>query len=98
MKNLLNAACAVALVATTLGATLLPASAAPYSGTGNAHLIQVQQHQDGNHRGFERRGNDGYYNGHIGSRQKHPGYREQNGFWFPPEAFGAGVIGGIIGG
>jgi hypothetical protein len=102
MRTILNAACAIALVATTFGATLLPANAAPvqalYFGGGTAQLIQVQQRHDGNHGGFERRGNDGYYNGHRGSRERHPGYREQNGFWFPPEAFATGVIGAIIGG
>ena len=48
---------------------------------------------------FERRGNYGYYRGHRGYREYRRGYREYNGFWFPPAAFGAGVIGGaIIGG
>lgn len=35
------------------------------------------------------------YRGHRGSRDRRPGYRQHNGFWFPMAAFAAGaVIGG----
>jgi hypothetical protein len=47
-------------------------------------------------RGFERRGNLGYYNGHRGYSQYRRGYRQHNGFWFPSSAFVAGMIGGAI--
>lgn len=33
-----------------------------------------------------------YYNGHRGHRNRRPGYRYHNGFWFPPAAFIAGAI------
>lgn len=46
---------------------------------------------------FERRGNQAYYNGHRGYRDRRPGYRQHNGWWFPPAAFIAGaIIGGGI--
>nr|WP_246788318.1 BA14K family protein [Agrobacterium sp. AGB01] len=37
----------------------------------------------------------GWYNGHRGYRDRRPGYRQHNGYWFPLAAFAAGaVIGG----
>jgi hypothetical protein len=46
---------------------------------------------------FERRGNNAYYNNHRGYRERRPGYRQHNGFWFPPAAFIAGaIIGGAL--
>lgn len=46
---------------------------------------------------FERRGNYAYYNNHRGYRERRPGYRRHNGFWFPPAAFIAGaIIGGAL--
>lgn len=46
---------------------------------------------------FERRGDFGYYNGHRGHREYRRGYRQYNGWWFPPAAFVAGaIIGGAI--
>lgn len=47
------------------------------------------------HGRFERRGNHHYYNNHRGYRERRPGYRQYNGFWFPPAAF---IAGAIIGG
>jgi hypothetical protein len=32
------------------------------------------------------------YRGHRGSRERRPGYRQHNGFWFPMAAFTAGAI------
>ncbi|WP_108398691.1 BA14K family protein [Devosia submarina] len=50
-----------------------------------------------NRRGFERRGGYSYYNGHRGSRDRRAGWRQHNGYWFPPAAFIAGaIIGGAI--
>lgn len=37
--------------------------------------------------GFERRGNNHYYNGYRGYRDHRAGYRQYNGFWFPQSAF-----------
>jgi hypothetical protein len=34
----------------------------------------------------------GYYNGHRGYRDRRPGYRQHNGYWFPLAAFAAGAI------
>lgn len=46
---------------------------------------------------FERRGNQAYWRGHRGYRHQRPGYRQYNGWWFPPAAFIAGaIIGGAM--
>jgi hypothetical protein len=45
--------------------------------------------------GWERRGDARYYRGHRGYRHHRPGYRQYNGWWFPPAAF---IAGAIIGG
>jgi hypothetical protein len=48
--------------------------------------------------GFQNHGNYATYNNHRGYRDRHPGYRFYNGFWFPPSAFIAGaIVGGILG-
>lgn len=48
-------------------------------------------------RGWERRGDNYYYRGHRGYRHHRPGYRQYNGWWFPPAAFIAGaIVGGAI--
>jgi hypothetical protein len=49
-------------------------------------------------RGFYMQGHYGYYNGYRGDRHRHHGWREYNGYWFPPSAFIGAAIGGIIGG
>jgi hypothetical protein len=46
-------------------------------------------------RDFQRRGNNYYYRGHRGSRERRPGYRQYQGWWFPSAAF---IAGAIIGG
>lgn len=47
--------------------------------------------------GWERRGSNYYLRGHRGYRHHRPGYRQYNGWWFPPAAFIAGaIIGGAI--
>lgn len=44
-----------------------------------------------------RRGDNYYYRGHRGYRHHRPGYRQYNGWWFPPAAFIAGaIIGGAM--
>lgn len=49
-------------------------------------------------RRFERRGNYYYYNGHRGSNNFRNGWRQYNGYWFPPAAFIAGaIVGNAIG-
>ena len=47
--------------------------------------------------GWERRGDSYYLRGHRGYRHHRPGYRQYNGWWFPPAAFIAGaIVGGAI--
>lgn len=43
-------------------------------------------------RNFQRRGDRYYYNGYRGYRDRRPGYRSHNGFWFPAAAFLAGAL------
>jgi len=46
---------------------------------------------------FERRGDAVYWRGHRGFRERRPGYREYNGWWFPAAAFALGaIIGGTV--
>lgn len=48
-------------------------------------------------RDWVRRGDSYYLRGHRGYRYHRPGYREYNGWWFPPAAFIAGaIIGGAL--
>jgi hypothetical protein len=93
--------CSAALVATTF--VSMPVSAASLQTlelkSNTAQVITVQHRDYGrdDHRGFERRGKDGYYNGQRGYSERRPGYRQYNGFWFPPAAFAIGaIIGGAI--
>jgi len=105
MKKTASILAAAAVVLTTFGATAIPANAAPYqtlqmTGASNAELVNAQYRgRDNDRRGdrnrFERRGNDYYFNGYRGNRDRRPGYREYNGYWFPPAAF---IFGAIIGG
>ncbi len=78
MKRLLPLMCAAALALTATGATLAPAYAQSFG-----FQINSGNSDNDQRRGFERRGNDGYYNGQRGSRTERPGYRYSNGFWFP---------------
>ena len=48
--------------------------------------------QDRREARFERRNGRAYYNGKRGYRERRPGYREHNGYWFPAGAFIAGAI------
>lgn len=46
---------------------------------------------------LERRGDRYYYRGHRGYRDARPGYRQYQGWWFPPAAFIAGaIVGGAV--
>jgi hypothetical protein len=90
-----------ALIAASLA---VPASAATMTATTqaggqDAHVIFVRdhhrRHHHRRHHGFEMRHGHPYYHGHRGYRHHRRGYREYNGFWFPPAAF---VLGAIIGG
>ena len=74
-----------------------PAIAMPMTAPAWQHLDTVEVQRSGPRRGFERRGGRGYYNNHRGYRERRPGYRQHQGWWFPPAAFIAGaIIGGAI--
>ncbi|MFD1696695.1 BA14K family protein [Roseibium aestuarii] len=45
--------------------------------------------------GFYQRGGHYWYNGHRGSRHRHPGWREYRGHYFPPAAFGLNLGNGV---
>lgn len=62
---------------------------------GNFHR---RGNDDDHHSSFQRRGNNYYLNGHRGYSQRRSGYREYNGYYFPPSAFIGAIIGGIVGG
>ena len=87
-------AVAVAVATTFAGvvpvqAVQMPAPPAGISAAGD--ITNVQYRRD------FRRDRYGWYRGHRGYRDRRPGYRYYNGFWFPLAAFGAGaIIGGAI--
>jgi hypothetical protein len=104
MKMLVSTISASALIAVTMAATAVPASAAGigYS-NGNAQVQFVaRKHHNDDHKKyhFEKRGKWAYLNGHRGDRHRHAGWREYNGYWFPPAAFiiGSFITGAIING
>jgi hypothetical protein len=91
MPKLMTTIAAAAALAVSL--TALPASAASINFGG----AQVQDAQfsfgfsTGNtDRGFSRRGDYYYYNGHRGYRDRRDGFRFYNGYWFPNSAFSFG--------
>ena len=53
---------------------------------------RFDRRQDRREARFERRNGRAYYGGHRGYRERRPGYREYNGYWFPLAAFAAGAI------
>ena len=95
MKKLLTTVCAAVMAVTAVASTMATADAMPLPAMKSGNT-DVQQVRDGPDR-FYRRGNNYYYNGHRGYRDRRPGYRRHNGYWFPPAAFIAGaIIGGAI--
>ncbi|NGN40467.1 BA14K family protein [Mesorhizobium sp. CGMCC 1.15528] len=97
MKKILTTICAAAMALTAIASTMAPAGAAamplPKLQSGST---DVQQVRDGR-RGFYRQRGNTYYNGHRGYRNHRAGWRQHNGYWFPPAAFIAGaIIGGAI--
>lgn len=91
MKNLFASACTAAVLTLAVGA--LPAQAATWSNSAQLQNAQFSfSFGTGNSRDrgrdhFQRRGNSYYYNGHRGYRDRRPGFRFYNGFWFPQAAF-----------
>lgn len=96
MFRLTSTVCALAMalsVPVAAPAIAMPATAPAW------HQDTIQAQYGGRGRGdrFERRGGGYYYNGHRGYRERRPGYRYHQGWWFPPAAFIAGaIIGGAI--
>jgi len=78
----------------------------------NSNLIEVQQRMNRGGRAINRgglrirpgvrpgvvsRGGSPYRGGYRGYRYARPGYRNSNGFWFPPAAFlGGALLGGAL--
>ena len=88
---------AVAIAAASAFTSLAPAqafqmpSAPGISPTGNVTEIQYRDRWEW------RRDRPGWYRGHRGYRDRRPGYRYYNGYWFPLAAFATGaIIGGAI--
>lgn len=53
---------------------------------------RADRREDRRERRFERRGDGYYYGGYRGYRERRPGYRYYNGYYFPAGAFLAGAI------
>lgn len=96
MKKTIGIVCAAAISLTSLGMASVPASAAPLQTSvqmsGGAEFVTVRDRNDRKDRRdrFERRGNAYYLNGHRGDRRHHSGWRNYNGWYFPPSAFSFG--------
>jgi len=84
---------AAVLIGSLMPAEAMPLPAAPAIKAESASdVVTVQYRRDW--RGGDRRG---WYRGHRGYRERRPGYRYHEGYWFPLAAFGAGaLIGGAI--
>lgn len=92
-----------ALALSFMAGTAAPVAAAPAfipsAPEASSHVIDVQNRQQRRQQRnrFETRGNNAYYNGKRGYKQRRAGYRQYNGFWFPSSAFIAGaIIGGAL--
>jgi hypothetical protein len=92
MKKTLVSTLTIAVALSVGAGAVAPAIAAPAA---SAQFMEVASHHN---RGFYMQGRYGYYNGYRGDRHRHNGWRESNGYWFPPSAFIGAAIGGIIGG
>ncbi|OBZ92963.1 transmembrane protein [Pararhizobium polonicum] len=97
----------LALSAVLLATSFTPSQAfvqipVPVKAERVSDVDNVQYRQRGNddwrrRHGFNRRGNEAFYNGHRGYRERRHGYRQHNGMWFPLGAFAAGaIIGGAM--
>jgi len=104
MTNFTFGLSAALAVAVSIGIAS-PAMAAPVfipiAPIASTDVIQVQNWRDNRrsdrYQRFERRGGRAYYNNQRGYRERRAGYRQHNGWWFPPAAFIAGaIIGGAV--
>jgi hypothetical protein len=98
-KSSLSAALAVAVAIGTAAPAMAVPIFMPSAPSVSSDVVQVQssrQHRRSESRKrFERRGDRAYYNNHRGYRDRRAGYREYDGWWFPPAAF---IVGAIFGG
>lgn len=100
-----------AAIALSSAFLVTPSGAAPFSvpqgSTFSSDIVNVEsrgerfrgQRNQRRHRSgsYERRGDGAYYNNHRGYRERRHGYRQHDGWWFPPAAFIAGaVVGGAL--
>lgn len=110
MLRFSSATCHALALSFAVGAAV-PAAAAPVyipnAPIASSDATNVQYRRDRDYRRdgrrdrgrdrFEHRGNSAYWRGHRGYWDRRPGYREYNGWWFPPAAFIAGaIIGGTM--
>jgi hypothetical protein len=85
-KFIVAAVSAAALVVSITMGAATPASAQTlYFGFGTPGYTQYQPH-----------GNYAYYNHYRGTRQRVPGYRYYQGYWFPPAAFLGLFLGPLV--
>lgn len=96
MKRVITTFCAAAMAVTSIAAFAGASQAAPMTVPSvqqtDSNVVQVRDRDR-----FERRGNNYYYNGQRGDRNRRAGWRQHNGYWFPPAAFlGGVVVGGLI--
>lgn len=105
-KSLCTATLAVSMCASAFATAMAAPVITPLSEVGQAQVIQVQSYNkiwprsDRNRRtpDFERRNGKPYYKGHRGYSERRTGYRQHNGYWFPPSAFVGTIIGGVLNG
>ncbi len=99
MKTVLAAGLSAIMALGALPVQAMPLVKAP--AVSNVELAQwgPPGRHDGRRPGYHRpppRG-EGWHNGYRGYRDRRPGYRYHNGFWFPLGAFAAGaIIGGAM--
>ena len=97
MKPILTSLFAATVALTTTVAGIGSAVSAPLAlprveAPAADNVVNVQQR-----RGFYRDRGNYYYNGHRGHRERRAGWRQHQGYWFPPAAFALGaIIGGAI--
>lgn len=83
--------CAIALCAVMPFSAITPASAfiLPLPTVAETAPLVPVQYRNGD---FRRYGDQAYFKGYRGHRDRRPGYRQFNGFWFPLAAFGIGAL------
>jgi hypothetical protein len=83
LSTTLCGAVALTFAAISTGPVTAAPLSVPMTITASSDVVTVDHRRDR----FERRGSYAYYNGKRGYRDRRHGYRQHNGFWFPPAAF-----------